>query len=351
MKTKYAAAPIALLAAGIALAPAAQADTWITVPGAWIETPAFLPQPTNWDDKHDNPKIGQHWTGLAGVTPIVLDYHRNPVLSVDYNLATGADELDRQVRAAYAADPDGVIVVTSLSQGTGVAQELQRRYANDPTAPPADKLRFVEMGSPFRGIGSLVPEGITVPGVDWTAQRPPASPYHVDDVIGEYDGWRDVPKNLLNPLAVANAIMGTDTVHSPSALRDKEGARNLGTKTNSAGGTTTTWLTPTKDLPLTKPLRDTEKFLTGKTTNTDGLDRVLRPMIDDAYDRDGNGLSDGLDKHNAAVKRFTEGNRKGIETTKKQVKAEVKKLKAAIKKATTPKKQSSQPKQASNQTD
>lgn len=329
---KQFAVPAALLAAGIALAPTAQADTVIAVPGAWIETPAFLPQPTNWDDKHDNPKIGQHWTGLTGVTPIVLNYHRNPVMSVDYNLATGADELDRQVRAAYAADPDGVIVVTSLSQGTGVAQELQRRYANDPTAPPPDKLRFVEMGSPFRGIGSLVPEGVTVPGVDWTAQRPPESPYHVDDVIGEYDGWRDVPKNLLNPLAVANAIMGTDTVHSPSALRDKEGARNLGTKTNSAGGTTTTWLTPTKDLPLTKPLRDVEKALTGKTDGTDGLDRVLRPAIDGAYDRDGNGISDGLDKHNAAVKRFAEGNRKGIETTKAQLKQVRKDTKAAVKK-------------------
>lgn len=271
----------------------------------------------------------------------MLDYHRNPIIAVDYNINSGADALDAKIREAYAADPDGVIVVTSLSQGTGVAQEVQRRYANDPTAPPAANLRFVEMGSPFRGIGSLVPEGLNVPFVNWTATRPPESPYHVDDVIGEYDGWRDVPKDLFNPLAVANAIAGTDTVHSPSALRDKEGARELGTVTNSKGGTTTTWLSPTKDLPLTNGMRQTEKSLTGKTDATDGLDRVLRPMIDDAYDRDGNGLSDGLDKHNAAVKRFSEGNKKGIETTKKQVKDAVKQAKKDIKKALgikTPKK-------------
>ncbi len=57
-------------------------------------------------------------------------------------------------------------------------------------------------------------------------------------------------------------------------------SENMTTTTNSRGGTTTTYLVPTPQLPLTQPLRT---VLPDQTV--DRVDEVLRPVVDAGYSR------------------------------------------------------------------
>ena len=332
---------IAPVAAGLALAPVAQADAVLIVPGAWVDYGVPTPFIDEWNTDPVKLKIGDQFYNLPGVTPVIVDYHRNPIFAVDGNIDDGATKTMAQIDAELAKDPNSKIVVTSLSQGTLVAEEVKHRLANDPKYAGAN-VEFVQVGTPKHLADRLFPMNTFVPLVNYTTRPTEVTEYNSTWVNGEYDGWADPPKDL-NPLAWANSLAGTAYVHSQSGLADINDATLVSEKTNEKGGVDKVYLVHTKNLPLTQPIRDTEKFLTGKTDATDGLDRVLRPAIDASYDRDGNGLSDGLDKHNAAVKRFADGNKKGLETTKKQlkqarkdvrkdIKSAVKKLKNAIKK-------------------
>lgn len=329
------------VAAAIALAPVANAaDAVLVVPGAWVDYGVPTPLIDKWNTEEVKLKIGDQFYSMPGVDPVIIDYHRNPIFSVDGNITDGADQTMAQIDAQLVDDPNSKIVVTSLSQGTLVAEEVKHRLASDPKYAGAN-IEFVQVGTPKHLADRLFPMNTFVPLVNYTTRPTEVTGYNTTWVNGEYDGWADPPKDL-NPLAWANALAGTEYVHSQSGLANKDDAELISETTNDKGGVDKVYLVRTKNLPLTQPLRDTEKFLTGKTDGTDGLDRVLRPVIDNSYDRDGNGLADGLDKHNAAVKRFAEGNKKGLETTRKQVKAEVKKVrkdfKDAVKKLTTPKK-------------
>lgn len=324
--TTVVAAPAALailfaspsLAANAYVPPTA--DSVITVPGAWIPVPDFIP--SDWDNATMNPRIGENWyNAQTGVTPVVLNYHRDPILSVNYNLATGSDSLEQDIRDQLAEGKTN-IVIASLSQGTGVTNATREKLS-DLSDEDKAKITFIEFGSPFRGISSIFPNGVTIPGVDYTVNHPQDYGFNVTVVNGQYDGWADPPKDLLNPLASLNALMGAQYVHSPSALAESEGLEPVNVSTNpKTGATTTTYLVPTKDLPLTRPIRDVEKLLTGKTDGTDGLDRVLKPVIEGAYDRDFDGKADGpqkaLDDWNKTVVSTTVALNKDLSKAQKQ---------------------------------
>lgn len=254
-------------------APAANADAVYCVPGAWIEPPAGMQ--LDWDNDTMNPRIGEGWY-TSDATPTVINYHRNPVLSVDNNVADGQQKLHGQVLAQLADDPNGHITITSLSQGTIVANEEKRALMD--AGVPGDQVTIIETGSPYRGLASKLPEGTFVPGVNYTVTRPVESPYEVIVVNGEYDGWADPPDRMWNVVADANAIMGSQYVHSPTALSKREDAVQLSRDTNTKGGTTTTYLVPTKNLPLTQPLRDLG-------VDTKVIDKPLRAIVDAGYKR------------------------------------------------------------------
>lgn len=303
--TVAAPAALAVLFASPSLAANAyvppSADAVITVPGAWVGLPDFIP--TDWNNETDNPRIAENWyTAQAGVTPVVLGYHRDPILAVDYNLESGSDALERDVRAQLA-DGKTNIVVATLSQGTGVANATRAKL-DDLSAEDKAKVTFIEMGSPFRGIASVLPQGFTVPGFAYTVNHPEDYGFNVTVVNGQYDGWADPPKDLFNPLAVANAVLGMQYVHTPTALMPSDGLEPVHSTTSAAGGTTTTYLVPTKQLPITRPVRDLGVALAfgnddlerGVNDAVDGLDRVLKPAIEGAYDRDFDGKADGPQK-------------------------------------------------------
>jgi len=70
-------------------------------------------------------------------------------------------------------------------------------------------------------------------------------------------------------------------VHIASALDYQSQGELLSQTPNALGGTTSTYLVPTKDLPLTEPLRRLgfpAKFV-------DKLDSILKPIVDAGYSR------------------------------------------------------------------
>lgn len=230
--------------------------------------------------------LGLNWVP-ATATVQRVDYpasrgtQDNNIPMVD-SILLGASITDLMVRDQIAGG-SGPVTVVGMSQGAMVADILMARWALDPLAPLASEVRFVVMGDPFRGILRAFAAGTTIPLVDLTVVRPVDTPYDVDVVVGEYDGLADPPDRWWNLLADLNAIMGLQFVHGSGLVELADPAQSilLSRVTNAAGGTTSTYLLPTRILPLTMPLR-----VMGMSSEfVDQLDAVLRPIVDSAYVR------------------------------------------------------------------
>lgn len=230
--------------------------------------------------------LGMNWVPAASTVERV-DYpasrgtQDNNIPMTD-SILLGASITDLLVREQIASG-SGPVTVVGMSQGAMVADTLMARWALDPQAPLASEVRFVVMGDPFRGILRAFAAGTTIPLVDVTVIRPVDSAYDVDVVVGEYDGLADPPDRWWNLLADLNAIMGLQFVHGFGRveLADPTQSVLLTRVTNTVGGTTSTYLLPTKILPLTMPLRT----LGMSSEFVDQLDAVLRPIVDSAYVR------------------------------------------------------------------
>jgi PE-PPE domain len=220
--------------------------------------------------------------------------------SIDVGLAN----MDKAILDQYAAHPDEQIIVAGASAGTLVVnQEMQsleqRRLAGDPTVPPPSQLSFVVLGDADRSMFRKL-QGVPLPLITYTVHPVPVTEYNVLVVAGEYDGLGDWPDRTWNLLADLNALAGTSLLQQAlpeqivTALKlDAFGSvhrtamdadlTNLPftTSTNAAGGITTTYLVPTPDLPLLRPL----KPLGVPQPVIDALTAVLRPIIDSAYFR------------------------------------------------------------------
>ena len=277
MKTLAAAALIA--AAGVLATPLANAQTAMFINGM---TPVLrAPQ-----EEHD-----WHLTELGG------RYANDHIVTVDYPASAWPftkrhPTMGRSVAQGVVAttslveDTSGPKVVIATSQGTLVADQALADLAADSHAPPKSELSFVIVADPLRpgGVLSGLPAGLYIPILDYTTRSVPQSQYDIVVLKQEYDGIADFPDRPWNLLADANALAGIEYLH----FREHDGASYTGipetggvTAVNDLGGRTTTYLLPTKNLPLTQPLRD----LGVPVSAVDALDRVLRPAIDAGYTR------------------------------------------------------------------
>ena len=209
---------------------------------------------------------------------------------VGESVAVGANNLD----AALREEP-GRAVALGLSEGAMVLEAEKARLADNPTAPPREKLSFTLIGPPasHHGFGQsllteVFPAGTFVPVLDYRIPSPVESQYHTTVVVAAYDGIADFPDRPSNLLSAVNAFIGLALLHTPTAFTGPADVppQNVITTTNSRGGTTTTYLVPSKYLPLTLPLR-----LSGFDDIADQLDPVLRPMVDAGYSRNDNPLT------------------------------------------------------------
>lgn len=234
------------------------------------------------------PKIGANW--LPGTSATVVDYPATvgPLWGFgapdgDRAIAAGRANLHAAIMTAVAGGD--AVVVTGLSMGTMVIEQELAHLATATDAPPTGRLKFVLFACPSRGLASVPAPGIRIPFVGYTPRPIPESQYDRTVVFTRYDGWADFPDRSWNLLAVANAVMSflgrDDRLHTPTALADPSRAVVVSNTTNARGGTTTTYMIPTANLPLTDPLRriGVPKFV------TDQVDKVLRPVVDAGYSR------------------------------------------------------------------
>jgi hypothetical protein len=197
----------------------------------------------------------------------------------------GTKNLDTAIRNGTAP-----AAALGLSQGTLALDNEQVRLANDPTAPPPDKLSFTMIGDPMgrQAFGSgflsgIFPPGSYIPLIDYTMPKPVDSQYDTNRIVAAYDGLADFPDRPDNLVAVANATAAAAIVHTPAAFTGPGDVppQNIRTVVNSRGARTTTYLIPVKQLPLTLPLR----YLGLSDGFVDRLDSMLQPMVDAGYSR------------------------------------------------------------------
>jgi hypothetical protein len=217
-----------------------------------------------------------------------------PFTSGDYlgtSVAAGVDALLGLLATTYTAGEH--LIVWGISQGAMVLDATQRLLSNTTAAPPAGSLTFVRVADPaaaVTGLLNFLPNLIMsdVLHLDsWLRTAADDSQYDTIVVSNEYDGFADFPDRPWNFLAVANALIGLVYRHGQTATADLVDvpAQNISTAVNAQGATITTYLVPSRFLPLTQPLRDA-----GVSAGVvDKLDNILRPIIDAGYSRNTGG--------------------------------------------------------------
>lgn len=145
-----------------------------------------------------------------------------PNLSCDtFNVSvdTGVENLKGALEDLQDLGYTGDVVIAGYSQGARVVSIAKTNIANDPEwAALIDQLESVEfvfIGNPNRPNGGLLSRlGIlgTIPILDVTTGQPtptgPAPGFKTSDWAIRWEGIADFPQYLLNPLAVANSLLG-----------------------------------------------------------------------------------------------------------------------------------------------
>lgn len=198
---------------------------------------------------------------------------------------TATDSLTQAIR-----NGGGTQAAVGLSQGTLALDQAQVRLASDPNAPAPDQLTFTTIGDPTTqsAFGKSFLAGVFGPGeyiplIDYTMPKKVDSQYDANRIVAAYDGLADFPDRPENPFAVANAIAGSTITHTPAAFTSPDiiPPQNIKSEVNSRGATTTSFLIPVTNLPLTLPLR----YLGMPSGMVDMIDGTLQPIIDAGYSR------------------------------------------------------------------
>lgn len=200
--------------------------------------------------------------------------------ALNESVAEGLANLIAALEAAPAGDR---LVLIGVSQGDIVLSLLEQAMV---AADTARDVLFVRMAGPSGDTGVMGRNwGFKLPGLSFIT-RPEESPFDQVVLNHEYDGLGHWPVDQLNVLAVLNAVMGMLTFHNPNSYAVDLSAfpeSDITTTVNSLGATTTTYLIPaTGLLPLLRPLQ----ALGVNAGLLDDWQRVLKPIIDSAYEPD-----------------------------------------------------------------
>ena len=214
-----------------------------------------------------------------GVTDVLWPASLEP--SLNDSIIAGVQSMDQGITDLYTQHPGEKIIVAGASAGTFVVNEemalLAQRIANGDPVPPADQLEFIVLGDGNRGMfkGFI---GVELPLLKYTMIDLPVTPYNVTVVTGEYDGMGNWPDRWWNLLADFNALAGTSVIQQalPTQIVDALHLEEFGSvhreamdadlslvpeknitvsAPNALGGVTTTYIVPTPDLPMLRPLK------------------------------------------------------------------------------------------------
>jgi PE-PPE domain len=198
-------------------------------------------------------------------------------VTLDDSVAQGVAALDEQVQHT-----SGPITIVGTSQGAVVLNYEKRRLMAQ--ANPPQDVTFVTIADPTNSDGGVLAKfsPLYVPVLNFTfTGPPPATPYDTIEYVREYDGVSDFPDHPLNVVADLNAVAGGIYLHPNYGGLDPTAPDVVVThSTNTLQGNTTHYLFPTKNLPLTQPLRDAGV----DARLVDAIDKPLRKIIDAGYD-------------------------------------------------------------------
>lgn len=213
---------------------------------------------------------------------VVLDYPNSlwPITgpfdpTLGQSVAIGATNL-----VALAEATLGPLVISGTSQGALVVQQAQAVLNADPGIP--SDTTFIVIADPNVGLARTL-YGVHLPIFNYTPQPLPETRFNTVVVSNQYDVFADPITDPWNLLTVANAMMSLVYVHPYAQNSDLStvSADDITITTNSQGGTVTTYFVRTEQLPLTMVLRQ----LCVPAAIVDGIDKVLRPIIDAGYSR------------------------------------------------------------------
>jgi hypothetical protein len=184
-------------------------------------------------------------------------YTKGKTLGV--SIDEGAANMRAAINAALAnlsRDSNGNVIngekvtVVGLSGGSLVVDEVLREFVGDANAPNKNLITFVLVADSSRQ--KVIDKAKYNKKFEYIYQPAAATQYDTIVVTGEYDGMSDFPDRPFNLLAIMNAAAGAIVMHVPSALADlsKVPAANITVDINAAGGKTTHYLVPAKNLPL-----------------------------------------------------------------------------------------------------
>ncbi|QUR66557.1 PPE family protein [Mycobacterium spongiae] len=262
--------------------------TRITVPGA---SPLFQPRifqeiigltPPQYAAL--NVAIGENWfpDTMAQVVnyPATFGFLSGSLAAPDVNqsVAIGQQLLHAEIlRAATTGEP---VAVSGLSLGTVVIDRELAFLATDPTAPAPDLLTFLHLAGPERGLAhTYLPNGVTVPLINYTVGAVPESQYDMNVVYRQYDFAANPPDRPWNLAATLNSLLAFNSVHTPTAFASPDQGVVVSTATSVLGGTTTTYMIPTPLLPLLMPLQQ----LGVPAPIIGALDNLMRPIVNQGY--------------------------------------------------------------------
>jgi pimeloyl-ACP methyl ester carboxylesterase len=265
------AATSLLLASGAIANVVSHAEVAILIPGAM---PFKQINPVYPSVAESYPSIGMHFH-TVGATTRLIDYSQDP-LAADWALRDGVEQ-------AAEDFPDGEVVIIGESMGSMVAWRLAKELADGAQPPDPGRVSVVLIAPPEVGVAEYFKEGTFIPILNYRITRIAESPYDTTIVIGEYDGWSDPPDRPWNLVSSANALAGISYVHGPPSFTADVGGLTPESEIpgDDEHGSITTYLVPTKNLPLTQVFRDVGV----PDALVDKADQVLRPVIDAGYVR------------------------------------------------------------------
>jgi PE-PPE domain/PPE family len=227
--------------------------------------------------------VGENW--FPGTTPEVVKYPATAGLlsgffkpTADQSMAIGQKALNTDILTATSNGQS--VVVAGESLGSMTIDREEAYLATQPNAPSPEQVTFLEFSNPERGLAdTYLPAGTHVPLLGYTVGNPSATPYNTTIVYHQYEGFADPPDRPWNLLADANAVMGVNHYHLYTEFTSQDQVVEVSSVTNSAGGTTTTYMVPATMLPLLLPLQT----FGVPTRIIDHLNTVLTPIVNEGY--------------------------------------------------------------------
>ncbi|BBZ24134.1 PE-PPE domain-containing protein [Mycolicibacter hiberniae] len=213
----------------------------------------------------------------------------NPYLTFADSVARGVELLHAALEPQLS-DGSSVTVFGYSQSATVSTQEMINLLATGPGVAPAN-LHFVLIGNPNNPLGGVLtrfpaypvlgdqPVRLPFLGIPLSIGPTPTSGFDTDIYTGQYDGLANFPQDPTNLLAMANALIGTATVHFSYLDFDLADTIDLGRV-----GDTDFYVIP-QQLPILWPIYQLGDA--GKVIG-DALAPMLKLVIDWGYGNPGN---------------------------------------------------------------